>query len=41
MQRQPDISLAKRELNGWEPKVNLRDGLMLTINYFEELLSEK
>ena len=32
-QRQPDISLAKELLN-WEPKMNLHDGLILTINYF-------
>ncbi len=33
VQRQPDISLAKREL-GWEPKIKLRDGLIRTIEYF-------
>jgi UDP-glucuronate decarboxylase len=38
MQRQPDISLAKKELNGWEPTIQLREGLGHTINYFEELL---
>jgi UDP-glucuronate decarboxylase len=36
-QRQPDISLAKREL-GWEPRVKLRDGLAHTIAYFDDLL---
>lgn len=36
-QRRPDISLAKREL-GWEPGVSLRDGLKMTILYFEDLL---
>ncbi len=30
-QRKPDISLAKKKLNGWEPKVNLREGLVETI----------
>ncbi|NNE33361.1 MAG: SDR family oxidoreductase [Winogradskyella sp.] len=40
MQRQPDISLAKKELNNWEPKVNLREGLKHTIAYFDSLLSE-
>lgn len=35
-QRQPDISLARREL-GWEPTVQLRDGLLLTIKYFKGL----
>lgn len=38
MQRQPDISLAKKELGGWEPTVNLREGLKSTINYFDDLL---
>src|SRR5262250_1752093 len=36
-QRCPDISLAKRLL-GWEPSVQLRDGLMKTIEYFDHLL---
>ena len=31
--RQPDITLAKREL-GWEPKVELADGLRRTIEWF-------
>jgi len=35
MQRKPDISLAKKELNSWEPKVNLNAGLIETINYFK------
>jgi UDP-glucuronate decarboxylase len=38
-QRQPDISLAKEKL-GWEPKVPLREGLIQTIAYFEQLLAE-
>jgi len=33
MQRKPDITLAKKELD-WEPKVQLREGLMKTIEYF-------
>jgi UDP-glucuronate decarboxylase len=33
-QRRPDISLAQRVLNGWEPKVQLREGLAKTIEYF-------
>ena len=36
MQRQPDISLAKTEL-GWEPKIQLREGLEKTINYFKSI----
>lgn len=39
-QRQPDISLAKEKLGGWEPKVPLREGLTRTIAYFDKLLSE-
>lgn len=37
-QRQPDITLAKREL-GWTPKVELKEGLEKTIAYFDSLLS--
>jgi len=37
-QRQPNISLAKEKL-GWEPKVQLEDGLKETIAYFRKLLS--
>ena len=36
-QRQPDISLAKNELD-WEPKIDIEEGLMKTINYFKELI---
>lgn len=36
-QRRPDISLAKAKL-GWEPKVQLEDGLRETITYFRKLL---
>lgn len=38
-QRQPDISRAK-ELLDWEPKTQLREGLVKTIAYFEEELAE-
>jgi UDP-glucuronate decarboxylase len=37
-QRQPDISLAKKELD-WEPKTQLREGLKTTIAYFEKELA--
>ncbi len=37
IQREPDISLAKEKLN-WEPTVNVEDGLMATIEYFEKIL---
>lgn len=36
-QRQPDIALARRTL-GWEPRVELDDGLARTIAYFDGLL---
>jgi UDP-glucuronate decarboxylase len=38
-QRQPDISLAQKELNGWEPKIPLDEGLVKTIAYFKDLLN--
>jgi UDP-glucuronate decarboxylase len=38
-QRRPDITKAKDVL-GWEPKVQLRDGLTETISYFRKLLAE-
>ncbi|UWQ39569.1 SDR family oxidoreductase (plasmid) [Leisingera aquaemixtae] len=38
MQRRPDISLAKRELD-WAPSVALEEGLGKTISYFDGLLS--
>lgn len=37
MQRRPDISLAKSELD-WEPKVQLKEGLQKTIEYFDKIL---
>lgn len=37
-QRKPDIALA-RERIGWEPKVQLREGLLRTIKYFDSMLS--
>jgi UDP-glucuronate decarboxylase len=36
-QRQPDISKANKLLD-WKPSVQLRDGLLKTIDYFEQLL---
>lgn len=36
-QRKPQIELAQKEL-GWEPKVQLREGLRKTIEYFEKVL---
>jgi UDP-glucuronate decarboxylase len=39
MQRQPDITRARERL-GWEPKVQLEEGLKKTIAYFDELLKD-
>ena len=36
-QRQPDITLARREL-GWEPEVDLRTGIERTTEYFRRVL---
>lgn len=36
-QRQPDITLAKKEL-GWEPNIKLADGLVKTIEYFKTIV---
>ncbi|HBG87887.1 MAG TPA: NAD-dependent dehydratase [Marinilabiliaceae bacterium] len=40
-QRRPDITLAKENLNNWEPKIQLRQGLSATIEYFDQLLNAK
>lgn len=40
MQRQPDISLAKRIL-GWEPKVDRAEGMKITYDYFKSLTEEE
>lgn len=37
LQRQPNIDLAKKELN-WEPKIALREGLIKTIEFFKETI---
>jgi len=37
--RKPDISLAKKELNNWEPTIQLEEGLNNTINYFKKSLN--
>lgn len=36
-QRQPDITLAKEKLGGWEPTIKLEEGLKKTIEYFKTL----
>jgi UDP-glucuronate decarboxylase len=38
-QRQPNITKAK-ELLGWMPMMSLKEGLIKTIAYFEDLLGE-
>ncbi len=38
-QRQPDISLAKKQLD-WEPTIQLQEGLSKTIKYFEALSTQ-
>ncbi|QYA25197.1 SDR family oxidoreductase [Gramella sp. MT6] len=37
-QRQPDTTKAKANLNNWEPKIQLREGLARTIEYFQATL---
>lgn len=37
IKRKPDIALAKDKIN-WEPRINLENGLALTILFFEKLL---
>ncbi len=36
-QRRPDITLAKRVLDGWDPMVSLDEGLKKSIDYFAKL----
>jgi UDP-glucuronate decarboxylase len=40
VQRCPDITRARGDL-GWEPGVQLDDGLMRTIAYFDRMLLER
>jgi UDP-glucuronate decarboxylase len=37
MQRKPDITKAK-ELMDWEPKIQLEEGLLKTIEYFKKMI---
>lgn len=37
-QRQPKIDLAMTKLDGWSPKIQLEEGLIKTIEYFESTL---
>ena len=38
--RKPDISLAKKELNGWFPKVGIEEGLKKTVDYFRGIVNK-
>jgi UDP-glucuronate decarboxylase len=40
-QRQPDITLARTELGGWQPEIGLEAGLLKTIEYFRALLAAR
>lgn len=37
MQRKPDITMARKELN-WEPKIDLDEGLVRTIDFFKTII---
>jgi UDP-glucuronate decarboxylase len=37
-QRKPDITLANKELDGWQPGIKLDEGLQYTIDYFRKLI---
>jgi len=39
--RRPDISLAQKVLDGWEPRVSIEEGLRRTRDYFIEALSDR
>jgi dTDP-glucose 4,6-dehydratase len=39
-QRQPDITKA-RQLLGWEPKIDLQNGLRLSLDYFKKAVAEE
>lgn len=39
VQRQPDITMAKNILDGWEPVIELEEGLKKTIHYFKKILN--
>ena len=40
LQRQPNIEKAKKELN-WQPKINLDEGIILTIDWFKGISLQK
>ncbi|MBO7651639.1 MAG: SDR family oxidoreductase [Bacteroidales bacterium] len=38
MQRKPDITIASKLLDGWQPKIQLEKGLVNTIDYFRRIV---
>jgi len=40
LQRKPDITFARKSLDGWEPTVKLEAGLGSTIEYFRDLIAK-
>ena len=38
IQRKPDITLAQKLLNDWEPQIQLNEGLKKTISYFKTII---
>jgi UDP-glucuronate decarboxylase len=40
LQRQPDIKLAKKLLDNWEPRIQIEDGLINTISYFKKIIKQ-
>ena len=39
-QRQPDITLAGEKLGGWRPTIQLNEGLLKTIGYFQSIIQQ-
>ena len=37
-QRKPDITLAQNKLDGWQPQIQLTEGLQRTIDYFKKIV---
>ncbi|MDR2836264.1 MAG: SDR family oxidoreductase [Bacteroidales bacterium] len=37
-QRKPDITLAQKNLNNWQPKILIEEGLLKTIDYFKSII---
>ena len=38
MQRKPDITLAHEMLDGWSPKIALKEGLVYAVEYFKKII---